>query len=125
MNSLLFHPLQGMTQDEAQSANVREFKGNGTPYLPVPGLLDVTGVRIGTQEIPLTLRQKFPESASNFAQKYDVELPLIQLVHDTNGQPILLRSQQSNNGVWQEGVTIYVAGEWDEKKRPATKAEQL
>lgn len=112
---VFFHPLDGLTQEEKIADNVREFVGNGTPYLEVPGLKKVQSVRVGTMDIPLTFEQEFPVDPSG-NRLQSVSAPLIALKRTPNGKQVLLRGIQSNNGIWQDGEKIYVQGDWEAEK---------
>jgi hypothetical protein len=122
-----FHSLEGLTREERKAApDVRPFVGDGTPYLKVPGLKKVTSVRIGRQDLPLEHTQDFPHP-SNPKTTVSKTDPLVDLQFADDGTPVLLRSVQSNHGLWQAGVTVYVGGEWNDKKgssalSPADKA---
>ncbi len=109
----MFHPLDGLSVQEQQAANVREFTGDGTPFLKVPGLKDQpTSVRLGHTVMPMTIKQKFPTAVPNQFEEF--ESPLYIVLQQADGMPILLRSQQSNDGVWQKDVPIFVQGDWEE-----------
>lgn len=121
MQSALFHPLGGRTQEEVDSGEVRVFRiektetGLGTPYLKVPGLKALLSVRVGNTVIPMEIAQRFPAN-NDFTDKIRTSWPMVSVVRDPeDGQPVLLRSVQSNDGIWQEGVPIYVGGEWEEE----------
>lgn len=103
-------------QDEAKRA--REFKGNGTPFLKVPGCKSVEKVFVGGTELPATITQKFPVDA-DAKDLVSQEWPMYDLSPDETGTPTLLRSTVSNDGIWQDGISITVVGEWDDEKKPA------
>jgi hypothetical protein len=113
----LFHAITGITAQEREAKNVREFVADGTPELRVPGLISLESVRIGTTSIPLERDYKLP-SNGNFTEKVNITLP--QVAHDVtpDGVPILLRSKHSNDGIWQKGAKVYVAGEWESEAQP-------
>ena len=121
-----FHRPSGIPLAERQAANIREYIGDGTPELRVPGLTKVTQVVIGRVNIPLEQDYKFPNN-SDFAQKVHTTLPVIALDVSEDGCPILLRSTHSNDGIWQDGHKIYVGGEWedDEPKAEASAAPRV
>lgn len=110
----MFHALNGLTAQEAQAANVRQFVGDGTPYLKVPGLSDgsIKSVRLGNQYLPLEMTQSFPLNPQG-TQFEDVTSPMILAAPGPDGVMILLRSIQSNDGIWQKDVPVYVQAEWD------------
>lgn len=115
-----FYALEGLTQREAENANTRVCEGDGTPYLKVPGLREVTAVRVGNREIPLVAPLEFPVDLSG-TQIYRTEEPMISLHMGNDGVPVLLRNTRSNDGVWQVGP-VYVSGVWDEE--PAEEARR-
>lgn len=120
-----FYALEGLTQAEAQAENTRQFAGDGTPYLKVPGLLEVQRVRVGRLEIPLTERLEFPVDNSG-TQMFRTEDPLVALATGADGEPVLLRNTRSNDGIWQ-AVPIYVTGVWGDAAvagPPETKAQR-
>jgi len=116
INNGLFVSIQGPTAAEQSRGAVKQFKGDGTHFLTVVGLKELIGVRIGSCTIPLEIEQQFPDNSKpNDGHNFiTTKLPLVALQHDESGTPILLRSTQSNHGIWQEGATIYVTGEWEE-----------
>jgi hypothetical protein len=111
-----FHSLTGLTAQERDASNVREFTGDGTPYLKVPGLKSVSYVRVGGTVVPLEHEQAFPNPDDLRATVTETE-KLIDLQFDAQKTPILLRSKQSNHGLWQAGVPVFVGGEWSDDKR--------
>jgi hypothetical protein len=111
----MFHAIQGLTATEKNAANVRVFEGDGTPFLRVPGLVKVESVRVGTTEIPLVITMDVPQDAS-LTKMMPVPVPMIDLQETDDGEKILLRSQFSNDGMWQKGARIYVGGEWEDEQ---------
>lgn len=109
----MFHPLEGITAQEAQAANVKQFAGDGTPYLKVPGLKSVKSVRIGTQVLPMEIKQRFPKDSTG-KELIETTSPMVQVQNGPDGTPILLRSIQSNDGVWQAGAQIFIQGDWED-----------
>jgi hypothetical protein len=109
-------PADLVGQDEAKRA--REFKGNGTPFLKVPGCKSVDKVFVGGTQIPASVTHKFPVDADG-KELISQEWPMYDLTADEIGTPTLLRSVQSNDGIWQDGVSITIVGEWDDEKKPA------
>ena len=107
-----FHafPTEVVEQSPAES---RSFVGDGTPYLAVPGLKKLTGVQVGRVACPLTETRRYPTNPDQ-TEYEDVEEPLFQLAtNPATGQPTLLRSTNSNHGLWQKGETILVFGDWE------------
>lgn len=105
----MFHRIDQPAPEVA--ANRRTFVGDGTPFLRVPGLLKVHGVRVSGVEIPLVEEREIPVDGT-LSQVRVMQLPMIDLQEDENGVPTLLRSMNSNDGIWQPGVPIQVTGEW-------------
>lgn len=113
----MFHPLEGLTRQEHSAANVRVFEGDGTPYLRVPGLRKLESVRVGTVVVPLSTEIEIPEDHT-LTRLRRIPVPLLDVQETPEGERILLRSQMSNDGVWQTGVKVYVAGDWDDAAQP-------
>lgn len=114
-----FHPMGGLTeQEKRQRPNTREFKGDGTPYLPVPGLISLApgdgAVRVGTLELPANLTYQVAVDATLQNLETRVE-PTVVVRHAPDGTPVLLRNVRSNDGFWQPGMSVFVDGEWDEE----------
>ena len=110
-----FHPLVGISEEERSAKNVRQFVGDGSPVLKVPGLKEVTSVRVGTADIPLTMTEQVPIDVD--AKRHEThEIALIKLDKAPDGTPILMRSIKSNNGMWQAGVPVFVGGKWGDTK---------
>lgn len=110
----MFHPLPGKTLDEQRAGNVREFTGDGSPYLRVPGCLAVEEVRVGALVLPDEHEYQVPVTLSDPPQIETRFEPTYQLQHLDDGTPILLRNIHSNNGIWQSGAKVYVTGRWAE-----------
>lgn len=107
--------------DADDAKRVREFKGDGTPFLKVPGCKSVDKVFVGGVELPATVSHKFPLDADG-KDLVAQEWPMYDLAADEAGTPTLLRSVQSNDGIWQDDVRITVLGEWEDEKKPVKKA---
>jgi hypothetical protein len=113
MIGTMFAPLEGMHRDEVIAGDTRVFVGDGTSYVKVAGLQELQGVRIGSCEIPLEAPFAFPEFG-NLPQKVRTSWPLVTVAIDpSDDTPVLIRSQQSNDGIWQQGERIFVRGVWD------------
>jgi hypothetical protein len=98
---------------EQLAANTREFIGDGTPYLKVPGCVKVESVRVGQQVIPLAEIRNYPTDAT--LQRFDqVTEPMIALEQGNDGTPVLMRSQLSNDGIWQKDKPVYVTAQWSD-----------
>ena len=90
----------------------RAFAASGGPLLPVPGLVKLESVRIGDVEIPLTdKRTMWRQKRGKKAEPIEVDVPMVKAVV-LDGQAALARSVYSNHGVWQDGETVYVTGQW-------------
>ena len=113
-----FHPMVGISTEERAAKNIRQFVGDGSPVLKVPGLKEDTSVRVGTVDIPLTMTEEVPLDID--AKRHEThEIALIKLDKAPDGTPTLLRSIKSNNGMWQAGVPIFVGGKWGDEKASA------
>ncbi|MEO7718160.1 MAG: hypothetical protein ABIY70_18310 [Capsulimonas sp.] len=118
----MFHDLSGMTQDETAADNVRQFVGTGTPFLAVLGLTLLQGVRVGSMALPLTIEQEFPTDQT--MKRLQVQTSdLVKLETSPDGEPFLLRSKQSNDGIWQKDIPIFVTGVWSDKTAPKKAAK--
>lgn len=107
-------PQRNIEQEELSAqerANTREFRGDGTPFLKLPGCISVSRVIVGTVELPAYVNNRFPLDA-DAKEHISADWPLYDLSTDETGMPVLVRSVQSNDGIWQEGVTICITGEW-------------
>jgi hypothetical protein len=113
-------PVPGETPDLGKA---KTFTGNGTPFLPVPGLKKVTSVAVGQPDaiIPLTEKREYPIEDGK-SETRDEQLIDLQ-INPADGAATLLRSELSNDGIWQSGVSIFVTGEWDGDKPSKTKTE--
>lgn len=122
-----FHGLGGLIEQEKEAANTRQFtvtEDKGSPYLPVPGLKKVTAVRVGSTPVPLTQTLTYPVNGANPPRFETEEADMIALTRREDGTPILLRSQLSNDGIWQPNVPIFISGEWEDDKKSKTAEEK-
>ena len=109
----MFHQMPGVSAEEFKSGHCREFAGNGTPHLRVPGLVgDPTAVRVDMIDLPLRLKMSFPDNHLN-GQTVHSDMQILRMETDSDGTPVLLRSMISNDGVWQKGHKVFVWGEWE------------
>jgi hypothetical protein len=118
-----FHPLYELDKALPGNGQFRQFVGDGTAYLKVPGLLSITAVRVGTTDIPLTLKEEVLIDMSEAAKTEWHEHELIRFAMDVDGIPVVMRSIKSNDGIWQPGVNVYVAGTWADDPEGAVQAE--
>lgn len=122
----MFHRLDALAPEES-AENTRQFDGDGTPYLKVPGLMKVESVRIGKTSLPLEMEMEWPTDPSlTTIQKAMV--PFVVLEHTEEGEAVLLRSMQSNDGIWQKGQKIFVTGAWSrvgERETLLARAKEL
>lgn len=101
--------------DKVDRSNTRIFVGDGTMILRVPGYVDgsLKTVSFGSKEteIPQFVVEKVPTDAThtNFVNQ---QIPLLLVVKDEDGTPILRRGIKSNDGIWQAGAKIYVTAAW-------------
>jgi hypothetical protein len=118
----MFHEIVGLSAKQKASADYRSFEGDGSPYLKVPGLKKIKAVRVGQVDVPLTIEQQIPTDATlkNFETQ---TVEMVKLVNTPEGEQVLLRNLQSNDGMWQKGVPVYVAGDWESAKGAAPKPE--
>lgn len=110
---MLFPPVADAKGPGARDPNSKVFTGSGGNLLLVPGLKKVHGVRVGDVPLPAVLTEEYPESwdSNGVAKLVPHDVPLYQLVQTANG-PALQRSVKSNDGIWQQGVPVYVSGDW-------------
>lgn len=119
----LFHSMELPGQTPEAHDNARQFVGTGTPFLMVPGCRAVTDVWVRETKLPEEIVNMVPMDADGKILERQAH-PCFLLVTAPDGIPVLLRSKQSNDGIWQENVAITVAGEWDEavpKPKPPPK----
>ena len=102
-----------MTAAEHETGETREFKGNGTGQLRVPGLTELTAIRVGPTRIPLRLDVKVPLN-THFDTKIHTDIPMVATSEDADECKVIHRGIQSNDGIWQEGAPIFVTGTWDD-----------
>jgi hypothetical protein len=111
LHGYLFPPIEGMEKREIRRENTHEFKGDGTPYLRVPGCLKVDEVRVGNELLPPSIEQEYPTDMT-LRRLTAMQLPGYYLTKAADGTPVLLRAVISNDGIWQDGVSVWVTGEW-------------
>lgn len=112
---MLFHPNENPSAEDMARGDLRQFTGNGGKLLRVPGLKELTGLKLGNMTVPLSMIHKFKDMSDPEHSKISVDLPLIQYSTDSDGCPALMRAIFSNDGIWQAGMVINVYGVWDEE----------
>lgn len=118
----IFSPVvQAATPQEG--TEVRSFVGDGTPYLPLPGCKSVSSVRVSGVEVPPFVENKFPVGQGDNQEFIRQLWPLYELSAAEDGTPVLLRSVQSNDGIWQQGAVVTIGGEW-EAAEPGSASEK-
>lgn len=99
---------------ESLDGRTRKFAGDGTPFLFCPGLKGLERITISGQEIPLQeVRDVVIGASDNGLRTRPVALDLIKLDLAEDNTPVVLRAEESNNGIWQKGAEILVTGEWE------------
>jgi hypothetical protein len=111
-------------QDQAPTDRTRRFEGEGKPILPVPGLLKLEAVRLGTMRLPLEERREFPADDMHL-RKVNIGWGVVQLDHLPDNTPVLLRNFSSNDGIFQSEVPVWVTGEWDDTVPPPPPPEPV
>jgi len=91
----------------------RVFEGDGSIMLPVPGLKELLGVRLGQRPMPMKEQRTWPLDPSH-EQKVTVPLDLFLLDHLPDGSPVLLRNLCSNDSIFQSFEPFYITGVWDD-----------
>lgn len=107
------HPIAGYDRTYENDQRTRVFYGDGGPYLRVPGLLNLERVRIGSIDVP---RERIDMVLMDATGKNlaPMRIPLWDVSPAADGVPVLRRGIASNNGLWQEGVAVFLTGDWDE-----------
>ena len=109
-----FPHINDATGQQYNDGRTRAFQATGGYLLPVPGLQKLEAVRIGTVEIPLKAPRPFHMQVKGQQPgpvMQEVDMVMHQITADFGS--VLLRSVYSNDGIWQDGATIFVTGEWD------------
>lgn len=107
----MFHPDPAVAERRDDPINARVFKGDGTPYLRVPGLVALEKVVIGNMTIPFSEARAYPIDVS-LQRHQTVQEPLIHVTRDNDGTPVIMRSLVSNDGLWQKDANVTVIGCW-------------
>lgn len=121
----MFHQMPGVSAEDIRSGKCREFTGDGTPHLRVPGLVgDPGAVRVDRIELPTRLKMGFPDNHLN-GQIIHSDMQILRVDSDTDGVPVLLRSIVSNDGIWQKGHKVFVWGDWEDLTGDVPKPEEV
>ena len=96
--------------------NVRKFFGDGTNHLVIPGIQEIERVWIGSTEIPLFEKLEFPADGSEKPRMWVHNHQMLAIDRTSEGNTVLLRSERSNDGIWQKDQPIYIKGTWKDKK---------
>jgi hypothetical protein len=108
--------FQNNIQQELLDGRTRHFVGKGTTAMPVPGLRSLEQVRIGpaAKVLPTNATKSMQRAKrGKEAKAVEVEVPLVKLIHTPDGIPMLARAIFSNDGIWQDGMDVYVTGDWE------------
>ena len=109
----LFHTMDTHLSDPETRKRVRTFEGTGTYLLPVPGAREVTAVWVRGTAQPKEVVNLLPMDPDGKILK-EHRHPGFKLDKLPDGTPVLLRSKQLNDGIWQE-TAIEVEGDWDDQ----------
>lgn len=115
--NLGYRPAIESAEAQIDHLRTRIIPGNGTPELPVEGLLAVEKVRCPGLVLEEKIVRQMPldVSGTNFLTAV---VDCYRIVRGVDGAQYLERHPWSNDGVWQPGVPFYVTGEWDESLSP-------
>ena len=102
-------------EKNAGGDNGHTFIGLGSRELPVPGFVKVDHVFIDGIPIPETIDRPFRErkSGAETSEVHTIEFPAWQLIGE-GVDAVLLRSEFSNDGIWQAKSQIRLIGERQE-----------
>lgn len=91
----------------------KEFTGNGAGSLRVPGCLSIHTLWIdGAQVAPTETRIVREKKTGSVSVGREHEVEMYRLETGDDGVPILYRSKFSNDGIFQLGSRIVIAGEF-------------
>lgn len=119
------HLAEIAADDMFNDGRTRAFTAKGAKVLPVPGLTKLEAVHVGTMPLPLIAKRTFQvaeKGKSPVGKESDVQMVMLRDIPPYG--PCLLRAIYSNDGVWQDGVTVYVTGDWDGDVQSGDDAEQ-
>lgn len=129
-----FASVSSFGKEIANNKSTRYFKGEGTPYIALPGLLSgynadgtprqVREVRVDGMLLPPTEKRSFPLNAGGTHPQFaatpgpdgyrEVDQPLWMLDVADNGTVVMIRNEISNDGIWQKDSVIAVTADWVE-----------
>lgn len=113
-----FADIKQLSDQNRQDARTRAFTGDGSKFLPVPGLLKYPErVQCRASDRTVDLQYRFEDHVHEGGQPVLISQAGFFLAHD-NDRPVLLRHERSNNGIWQKGVVFLVTGEWEARLTP-------
>jgi hypothetical protein len=102
------------------AANFKKFTVERSDFIELPGCLSVTEIRLDGHIIPPYEDREVLANTTGATKPIRVQLYSLQ---DSIHGPILMRSEQSNDGAWQAGSTIWVSGTWQDDQ-PATSGKK-
>lgn len=101
---------------ESFNGEIREFQVTDPKKLKVPGLVELEGVIIDGVNLPIMEDRPFQQAVEPGAEPTVTYEPVYMVMHCYSEEdgPFLERQVFSNNGEWQVGSKVKVAGTWDE-----------
>lgn len=118
IDSLGFEPSQQILDQQYDTRTTRRFKGTGTAFISMPGCLEVQQVRLPGLIHQADLIMDVPMDGSERPQYATFKTKAYRLINGIDGTPLLQRSRNCNDGIWQTGMDVYVTGKWDEEVSP-------
>lgn len=97
----------------------RRFVGDGTTALRTPGLKELYGIVHAVVQLPLFDSFVVPMNA-NASEKKEITMPMVIVVEMDDGCPAIIRSERSNDGVWQKDFDFFVYGLWESDGTPVS-----
>lgn len=108
-----------ISKQEALDARTREVKGDGGPFLKVPGLVSIAAIAvmstIGRIQLALDETRLVMLNHDERQPRGAVHEPLFDLQNEGTPQAVLARSILSNDGNFQKDAAFYVTGEWNDE----------
>lgn len=109
-------PGTSQSGEPAAGHEVRVLIGTGKAELPVPGLTEISSVHVSGVEIPARIPVTFPKDGTGELITIN---PSGYMIEGEGEDAVLFRSLHSNDGIWQVGAQIAVAGKWSGKQGKA------